>query len=424
MRKRIAWIALSGLALLLIVTVLGLRETSKPYFCSSCHIIEPFEVSWQSSTHAAAAVTCIDCHFDPGAVGYVKGKTYSFIKLTQFAAGSTEIKPEAGKLVIGAACLQCHEYVRDPEDARYPSNIMVEGITFPHKFHLDEANLLCSDCHSAIVHGATLVGVDKPQASADPAFCNSCHTGEFAPILFTAIEAVGREHPGAPKVDVNVWRNIHWRVATESAVIDGVEYDKIEKDTCLACHPEPNVAKACKSCHFARVPEFSASPAAARASILPVALFAFLFALFMVAVFLKKSEKERFFSSLVLRVAAVAVLVSDAYVVYLIVGDVLLEQSGRHEVGPTTVWVSYLLLSVALIGFLLFEAGLLPSPLHDVKIPAQKEEDFLVPKPLRRLTGKTPPGGPAHRGPTTVVATDEPASADETPAPTPKDPTP
>jgi hypothetical protein len=421
LRKRIAWIALSGLALLLIVTVLGFRETSKPYFCSSCHLIEPYKASWESSTHAAIGATCVDCHFEPGAVGYVKGKTYSFIKLTQFAAGTTEKKPEAGKLVIGAACLHCHEAVRNPEDPRYPTGIVIEGITFPHKFHLDEANLLCSDCHSAIVHGAALVGREKPQAAADPAFCNSCHTGEFAPILFTAIEPAGREHPGAPKIDVNVWRNIHWRVATESAVVDGVEYDKIEKDTCLACHAEPGVAKACKSCHFARVPEFSASPEAARASILPVLLFGFLFALFMVAVFLKKSEKERFFSSVFLRAAAVVVVLSDAYVVFLIVSDVLREQSGHHEVGPTTVWVSYLLLSVALVGFLLFEAGLLPSPLHNVKIPAQGEEEFLIPKPLRRLTAKTPSGG-SGRGEPVEAAPAAPASADSAEHPTPEDP--
>ncbi|HZK48677.1 MAG TPA: cytochrome c3 family protein, partial [Thermoleophilia bacterium] len=389
MRKRIAWIALSGLVLLAFVTVLGFRETSKPSFCSSCHMIEPYKASWDTSTHAAVGVGCVDCHFEPGAVGYTKGKLYSFIKLTQFAAGSTEKKPEAGKLVLGAACIQCHDYVRNPDDPRYPTGIIVEGITFPHQFHVDEANLLCSDCHSGIVHGSALVGAEKPQAAADPSFCNTCHTGDFAPILFTAIESAGREHPGAPKIDVNVWRNIHWRVAGAPAVVDGVQYDKIEKDTCLACHQEPTVAKACKSCHAARVPEFSASPQAARASMIPVVLFAFLFALFMVSVFLRRHEKERFFSSVVLRIVAVAVVLSDAFVVYLIVNDVLREQTGHHEVGPTTVWVSYLLLSVALVAFLLFEAGLLPSPLHKVGLPREDEDEFLVPKPIRRMKART-----------------------------------
>ncbi len=386
------------MALLLLVTMLGFNETSKPRFCSSCHLIEPFKITWDSSTHAAADVTCVECHFEPGAIGYIKGKTYSFIKLTQFAAGATEIKPEAHKLVVGAGCVHCHEYVREPDDPRYPTGIVVEDVQFPHAFHVNSANLQCADCHSGVAHGSELVGEEKPQAAADPAFCRSCHTGEFAPILFAAIEPVGREHPGAPKVDVNVWRNVHWRAADGPAVIDGVLYDKIEPETCLACHDEPSVAKVCKSCHFARVPEFSASPAAARAGLLPVGLFAFLFALFMVAVFLRHGEKARFFSSFWLRGVAVLVLLSDVFVVYLIVSDVITEQTGRHEMGPTTVWVSYLFLSVALIGFLLFEAGLLPSPLKTVKLPREREEEFLVPKPIRRLTAKTPPGSVSSEG--------------------------
>jgi nitrate/TMAO reductase-like tetraheme cytochrome c subunit len=389
LRKRIAWIAVSGLLLLAVLTVLGFRETSKPAFCSSCHIIEPFRASWVGSSHQVAGVDCVDCHFEPGAVGYIKGKTYSFIKLTQFAAGATDREPEAGKLVLGSACIQCHEYVRDPEDPRYPTDIVVEGITFPHEFHVDEANLQCADCHSGVVHGSELVGPDRAQAAADPEFCGSCHTGEFAPILFGEIEPVGREHPGAPKIDVNVWRNTHWMTADGPAVIDGVEYDQIERETCLACHQEPTVAKACKSCHSARVPEFSASPEAQRASTIPVLLFGFLFVLFMLAVFLRRGEKERLFTSIYLRLAAVAVLITDAFVVYLIVRDVLQEESGHHEIGPTTVYVTYLLLSIALVAFLMFEANLLPMPLHRTKLPRQEEDVFLVPKPIRRMKARS-----------------------------------
>jgi nitrate/TMAO reductase-like tetraheme cytochrome c subunit len=402
--RRIAWIALSGLVLLVLVTAWGFRETSKPSFCSSCHIIEPYAQTWQASSHAAKGVTCTDCHFEPGAVGYTKGKFYSFIKLTQFAAGQTLKKPEAAKLVLLAACLQCHEYVRNPADPRYPKNIVVQGITFPHDFHLNTANLTCDDCHSGVVHGAALVGAEKPQAAADPAFCNKCHTGDIAPILFLPIKAAGRVHPGAPKIDVAVWRNNHWRVAKQAASIDGVAYDKIQPETCAACHQDPTVAKACKGCHFARVPEFAASPAAERASFVPMVLFFYLFGLFMVAVFLRGRDKERFFSSRALRAIAILVLISDVYIVYLIVSDVLVQKTGQHEIGPTTVWISYLLLSIALVAFLLFEAGLLPHPLRPVRLPKTKDDTFLVPKPIRRLGvrrpdetsektgGATPPG--------------------------------
>ena len=398
------WIALSGLVLLVLVTALGFRETSKPSFCSSCHVIEPYTETWQASSHAAYGVTCTDCHFEPGAVGYTKGKFYSFLKLTQFAAGQTEKKPEAAKLVLRSACLQCHEYVRNPADPRYPKDIVVQGITFPHDFHLNKANLTCADCHSGVVHGAALVGAEKPQAAADPAFCNKCHTGDIAPILFLPVEAAGREHPGAPKIDVAIWRNNHWRLAKQGASIDGVAYDKIQPETCAACHQDPTVAKACKGCHFARVPEFAASPKAERASFVPMMLFFYLFGLFMVAVVLRGKDKERFFSSRVVWAIAVLVLISDAYIVYLIVSDVLVQKTGQHEIGPTTVWISYLLLSIALVAFLLFEGSLLPNPLRPVRLPKAGDDSFLVPKPIRRLgvrrsgeasaetDGTTPPG--------------------------------
>lgn len=398
--------------LLVLITAWGFRETSKPSFCSSCHLIEPYTQSWQTSTHAAKGVSCTDCHFEPGAIGYTKGKFYSFMKLTQFAAGQTEKKPEAAKLVLRSACLQCHEYIRDPADPRYPKSIVVQGITFPHDLHLNTANLSCADCHSGIVHGAALVGPEKPQAAADPAFCNSCHTGDIAPILFTAIVPAGREHPGVPKLDVAVWRNNHWRLAKQGASIDGVAYDKIQPETCVACHQEPTQAKACKGCHFARVPEFSASPKAERASSIPMALFFYLFGLFMVSVFLRGRQKERFFSSLVLRIIGGLVVISDAYAVYLIVSDVLVQKTGQHEIGSTTVWASYLLLSIALLAFLLYETGLLPDPLPTVKLPKTDEERFLVPKPLRRLGARRSGSG---------SATGDSAGTDASPTP-PEDP--
>ena len=380
MRKRIAWIALSGLVLLAVVTVFGFRETSKPSFCSSCHLIEPYKTSWDSSTHAAAGVGCVDCHFEPGVVGYTKGKIYSFIKLTQFAAGTTDKKPEAGKLVLSAACIQCHESVRNPNDPNYPANIVVEGITFPHQFHVDEANLFCSDCHSGVVHGSKLVGEEKPQAAADPQFCNSCHTGDFAPILFMPIEPAGREHPGAPKIDVNVWRNIHWRMADAPAVIDGVPYDKIEKDTCLACHQEPTVARACKSCHFARVPVFSALHLGGAGQRLPTLLSSpFLFALLMLAVFLRRGEKRPVvLLTVVLRAAAIIVIASPTCSWSTSSSATpCVKETGHLEIGATTVWVTYLF-SASLMSSCLFEAGLLLARCASSSfLPKTPEEAFL-----------------------------------------------
>ena len=41
--------------------------TSRPEFCNSCHIMEPYYKSWQESSHKN--VSCIECHFPPGIGG-------------------------------------------------------------------------------------------------------------------------------------------------------------------------------------------------------------------------------------------------------------------------------------------------------------------------------------------------------------------
>src|SRR3972149_7255972 len=46
--------------------------TSRSQFCVSCHIMEPYYVSWQESSQKDVAF--IKCHFPPGAGEKVRGK--------------------------------------------------------------------------------------------------------------------------------------------------------------------------------------------------------------------------------------------------------------------------------------------------------------------------------------------------------------
>jgi hypothetical protein len=307
----------------------------------------------------------VDCHFEPGAVGYIKGKTYSIIKLTQWVVGQTDKEPEATKTVVGGACRQCHEN---------PTATFI-----PHSFHTEVAGLACIECHSGITHGPELVGEEKAQAAADPAFCEKCHSGDIAPILFSEIEPAGREHPGAPKLDVAIWRNVHWRVADAGAVIDGVPYDQIERETCLACHEEPTRARACRGCHFARVPEFRPSLAAQQASAFPIGIFAVLFALLLLTVLLRERSKQGLFSSRWVQALIGLIAASDVLVVYLIIRDTLVKETGSVEIGPTTVWITYLLLSIAIILLVLYQSVIKPGYPRVLLLPASKEEDIYVP---------------------------------------------
>jgi nitrate/TMAO reductase-like tetraheme cytochrome c subunit len=376
-RKRRRWpirrLLLLDVALIAVLVVLAgwaLNYTSQPSFCSSCHPIEPFRVSWEGSSHEQAGVSCTDCHFEPGAFGYMSGKLYSVMKLVQWVGGQYDEKPEAHRTVVAGSCRHCHE---------------APTATFlPHASHADKANLACVECHSGVVHGAELVGEQKPQAAADPAFCGKCHTGEFAPILFGEIEPVGREHPGAPKIDVNVWRNLHWRVAAAPAVIDGMPYDRIEPDTCLACHPEPTQARTCKACHFSRVPEFRVSTQAKQASGLPLGILGVTMLLFGITVALRPDEKRNFFTSRWMQIFVGALALSDVVIVYLIVRDSLLRETGSVEIGPTTVWITYLLVSIAIILLVLYQGVIRAGGLRFVMLPKTDEDDMYIPDPRKR----------------------------------------
>ena len=115
---------------------------------------------------------------------------------------------------------------------------------------------------------------EKPQADADPAFCDTCHTGDIAPILFGPITPAGREHPGAPKIDVErVAQHPLAHGATGRRSSTGCRTTRSSRRPALACHKDPTQATGLQVLPFARVPEFRVSTAAQRASGLPMAIF-------------------------------------------------------------------------------------------------------------------------------------------------------
>ena len=60
--------------------------TSRPQFCNSCHIMEPYYKSWQESSHKD--VSCIECHFPPGFGGKVRGKMLGLVQLAKYVTNS------------------------------------------------------------------------------------------------------------------------------------------------------------------------------------------------------------------------------------------------------------------------------------------------------------------------------------------------
>jgi predicted CXXCH cytochrome family protein len=121
--------------------------TSRSEFCVSCHIMEPYYVSWQTSSHKDVA--CIKCHFPPGAVEKVRGKLLGLVQLLKYVTATAG--PRLSAEISDASCLRCH-------DTRLlAGRVEFHGVPFDHRPHLSELRrgkrLRCTSCHSQIVQG-------------------------------------------------------------------------------------------------------------------------------------------------------------------------------------------------------------------------------------------------------------------------------
>ncbi|MHB8952017.1 MAG: NapC/NirT family cytochrome c [Pirellulaceae bacterium] len=123
--------------------------TSRPQFCASCHIMEPYYTSWEHSSHSD--VSCVKCHFPPGVGEKIRGKMLGLVQLAKYVTSTQGPRPFAE--IPDASCLRsgCH-------DTRMLSGrVDFKGIPFDHAKHLGQMRrgkeLRCTSCHSQIVQG-------------------------------------------------------------------------------------------------------------------------------------------------------------------------------------------------------------------------------------------------------------------------------
>ncbi|MFQ6014467.1 MAG: NapC/NirT family cytochrome c [Anaerolineae bacterium] len=238
--------------LVLVLAGRALGYTNEPSFCQRCHIIEPFYESWKMADHAKWGVECIDCHFESGAIGYLKGKTYSVLKLAEFAIGAYG-RPTRARLVSNQNCLKCHETVLAKRID------LSGGLQFYHEKHVDRAKAECRQCHTAIGHpGAVAMPVvtQPPRISMDS--CLICHDGTHGPVIFGEAMRSGVLHPGEPQIDTELWKQTHWRAALGTLKIQGQSF-KIDKAACMQCHEEPTTTSPCQNCHLPALASFPSS---------------------------------------------------------------------------------------------------------------------------------------------------------------------
>ncbi|MGA2616549.1 MAG: cytochrome c3 family protein [Thermoguttaceae bacterium] len=152
----IRWLLIHGgillgslFVLMLLLAGLAGWYTSRPQFCRSCHIMEPYYKSWQESSHKD--VSCIECHFPPGFGGKVRGKLLGLVQLAKYVTASAGPRPAAE--IADASCLRggCHE------TRLLTGRVDFHGVPFDHTPHMGQMRrgkqLRCTSCHSQIVQG-------------------------------------------------------------------------------------------------------------------------------------------------------------------------------------------------------------------------------------------------------------------------------
>jgi len=134
---------------------------SQPWFCNSCHEMNFYYRTWQTSQHASSA-KCLDCHAEPGVAGFIEEKVRGAEQVIAHFRGNYPLPIRILIRVKNAQCIACHPN---------PAAIRDQSRTANHAVHLQK-QVLCADCHSRIIHADAAKNQPKVVALDK---CESCH---------------------------------------------------------------------------------------------------------------------------------------------------------------------------------------------------------------------------------------------------------
>lgn len=184
-----------------------LEITENPAFCGkNCHIMRAYYDSWRTSSHND--VICVECHYEPGILGHVKGKINGLIQFYNYQTTTEEYSEQFYAKVLDKNCLVCHEQ-------RIRSEVSYMGVNFSHENHLFQPKrgitLTCTSCHSMLV-----IGMKEHRSVTDPS-CTQCHPN------------IIQEDVGHIVVTTSTCFTCHFRDVPENTSISG----------CPSCHGPP-----------------------------------------------------------------------------------------------------------------------------------------------------------------------------------------
>jgi nitrate/TMAO reductase-like tetraheme cytochrome c subunit len=232
---RVRWVIYSStlaLALGLIAIVLVAEASSQPQFCASCHLMEPYFESWQTSSHSD--VPCVDCHIPPGVTNEIRKKWEALSMVTSYFTGTYGTNPWAE--IDDASCLRCHQR------RLLSGQELFADVVFDHQPHLTELRqgmkLRCTSCHSQIVQGlhitvttstCILCHFKGENSGEDTSRCTLCHS---VPETVIQKGMMTFDHGDVSRFDMDC-RWCHSHELTGSG-------GNVPQERCFTCHNEPS----------------------------------------------------------------------------------------------------------------------------------------------------------------------------------------
>jgi nitrate/TMAO reductase-like tetraheme cytochrome c subunit len=163
-------IAAVGGVLFLVGSLVSVEATSRPEFCGTCHIMQPYYDSWVESAHRD--VSCVKCHIEPNMQSYVHAKLNGLGQVVDDVLNRTGFKPSASVTELSCTRSGCHT------TETLAGKTVDNGIfKFRHDKHFGLTHLgveiTCGTCHSHVM--------GDEHFEVNRSVCITCHMLEHDP---------------------------------------------------------------------------------------------------------------------------------------------------------------------------------------------------------------------------------------------------
>jgi nitrate/TMAO reductase-like tetraheme cytochrome c subunit len=230
-KKRLRrWLKRAGITAIVVITAgLGLtlvaeHRTSQPSFCGSCHIMQPYYISWEQDIHGGKLdAACVDCHYAPGERTTVKAKLRGLSQVFSYVSGRYgATRPRAHVSNLSCLTAKCHG-----DGSFMDKPILLGTVTFVHAKHLKYDQAKRDAAHKELEQLTTAL---REQLGAQ---------------RFTELEALARE-AGPANRRINAMRDL---AETSDVAVAGADLERFSQ----LHHRQVRVAQLddlqCTNCH-------------------------------------------------------------------------------------------------------------------------------------------------------------------------------